>query len=252
MNPLVIGSLVFVCVFGAGMLALWLRFLIPRHHLGPATKDTVKLAMGLVATMAALVLGLLVASAKSSYDDQKDEVTLMASNVAFMDQLLVAYGPESAAARKALYNSVERMRDHLWPKTAPKTPQTAPDAVSADAVYRALADLSPKNDEQRDLKTKVMDIGSEIGKTRFLLSTQMIGSSISMPLLVVVVGWLAVLFFSFGLFAPMNGIVINALIAAALSVAGAIFLVLEFDHPFGGLIQISSQHVDNVLHFLGR
>jgi hypothetical protein len=133
-----------------------------------------------------------------------------------------------------------------------QTSQTALNTVSADAVYRAIADLSPKNDEQRDLKAKVMDVGSEVGKTRFLLSTQMMSSSVSMPLLIVVVGWLAILFFSFGLFAPMNGVVINALLAAALSVAGAIFLVLEFDHPFGGLIQISSQHVDNVLHFLGR
>ena len=252
MNPLVIGSLVFVCVFGAGMLALCLRLLIPRHHLGPATKDTVKLSMGLVATMAALVLGLLVASAKSSYDDQKDEVTLMASNVAFMDQILAVYGPESAAARKALYNSVERMRDHLWPKAVTQTPQTTPNTVSADALYRAITDLSPKNDEQRDLKARVLDVGSEVGKTRFLLFTQTTGSSVSMPLLVVVVCWLAVLFFSFGLFAPMNGVVINALIAAALSVAGAIFLVLEFDHPFSGLIQISSQHIDNVLQLLGR
>ena len=252
MNPLVIGSLVFVCVFGAGMLALCLRLLIPRHHLGPATKDTVKLSMGLVATMAALVLGLLVASAKSSYDDQKDEVTLMASNVAFMDQILAVYGPESVAARKALYNSVERMRDHLWPKAVTQTPQTTPNTVSADALYRAITDLSPKNDEQRDLKARVLDVGSEVGKTRFLLFTQTTGSSVSMPLLVVVVCWLAVLFFSFGLFAPMNGVVINALIAAALSVAGAIFLVLEFDHPFSGLIQISSQHIDNVLQLLGR
>lgn len=252
MNPLVIGSLVFVCVFGAGMLALWIRLLIPQHHLCPATKDTVKLAMGLVATMAALVLGLLVASAKSSYDDQKDEVTLMASNVAFMDQILAAYGPESAAARKSLRDGVGHMRDRLWSKATARTPQTVPDTVLADAVYRAIADLSPQNDEQRDLKVKVMDVAAEIGKTRFLLFTQLLGSSISIPLLVVVICWLAMLFFSFGLFAPANGVVINALLAAALSVAGAIFLVLEFDHPFSGLIQISSRHIDNVLHLLGR
>jgi len=251
MNLGVIGLFVFICVFGAGLLALWVRSRIPEHHLCAATKDTVKLAMGLVATMAALVLGLLVASAKSSYDDQKNEVTLLASNVAFMNQILVAYGPESAGARKMLCRSVAYTRDCLWPRTG-KAPKTGPDTALADSVYRAISDLSPQNDEQRGLKDKVMDVAAEVGKTRFLLFTQTTGSSVSRPLLIVVVSWLAILFFSFGLFAPMNGVVINALVAAALSAAGAIFLVLEFDQPFGGLIQISSQHIDSVLHLLGK
>jgi len=251
MNPLTIGSWVFVCLFGAGLLALFLRAALPQHHLSAETKDTVRLTMGLVATLTALVLGLLIASAKGSYDTEKSEVTIMAAKLAFLDRLLAMYGPESAPARTALHQAVERIVARMWPTAVAQSAQLDPQVASAEGVYRAIQDLSPQNDTQRALKTQALGSAYELGQMRWLLFEQG-GTSISTPLLVVVVCWLAVLFFSFGLFAPANGTSFAALIVAALSVAGAIFLILELDQPFDGLIQISSRPMLNALSHLGQ
>lgn len=250
MNPLLIGSLVFVVIFGAAMLALLLGVVLPKHHMSGETKDTVKLAMGLVATMTALVLGLLIASAKGSFDNEKTAVTSIAARVAFLDHLLAVYGPDAAPARESLRQGTERMVAALWPQAASQAAQTDPHGVSGDAVYHAIQDLSPQTDPQREIKAHALAIGYEVGQMRWLLSAQS-GSSISTPLLVIVVCWLAILFFSFGLFAPANGTAVIAMLVAALSIAGAIFLILELDHPFGGVIQIPSQIMTNVLAHLG-
>ena len=239
MNSLCIGSLVFASVFGAGVLAGRLRAALPARHLTAETKDTVNLAMGLVATMAALVLGLLVASAKGSYDTEKSQVTAMAAKFAFLDRLLALYGPESAPPREALRRAVERMMARLWPETAAQSAELDPLVMPAEDAYHAIQKLSPQTEEQSALKAQALGTASDLALMRWQLFEQA-GSSISTPLLMVVVCWLAVLFFSFGLFAPSNGIAVTALMVAALSVAGAIFLILELDRPFGGLIRIPS------------
>lgn len=246
MNSMLIGLIVFGCVFGAGLLSLLLRAWLPQHHLSAETKDTVRLAMGLVATMAALVLGLLVASAKASYDTEKSEVIVMASKVAFLDHLLEMYGPDAAETRGLFHKAVQSMIDRLWPQSSAQPAQLAPPTTSAQTAFRALQKLSPQTDEQRLIKAQAIAIATDFGQMRWLLSAQS-GSSISFPLLVVVVGWLAILFFSFGLFSPLNGTVVAALLVAALSVAGAIFLIMELDQPFGGMIQISSQPMTSAL-----
>ena len=102
MNPISTGLLVFGCVFGAALLAIWLRAALPPHHLSADTKDTVKLAVGLVATMTALVLGLLIASAKGSYDTARSEMTQMSAKLVFLDRILANYGPEAAGPRALL------------------------------------------------------------------------------------------------------------------------------------------------------
>jgi hypothetical protein len=101
------------------------------------------------------------------------------------------------------------------------------------------------------IKSQALAIAFDVGQMRWLLFERA-GSSISAPLLVIVVFWLAILFFSFGLFGPSNSTVLAALLVAALSVSAALFLILELDHPFGGMIRISSQPVRNVLNHLGR
>lgn len=246
MNPILISSLVFLGVFGAGLLSLLLRSWLPSHHLNAGTKDTVRIAMALVATMVALVLGLLIASAKATYDTKTTEVTAMGAKIAFLDRLLEMYGPEASEARVRLRQAVQRMTEDLWPQTTSGRPRMDPDTTSAEAAYHAIQGLSPQNESQRELKAKAMEVGYDFGQVRWLLLAQA-GSTISTPLLVIVVCWLAILFFSFGLFSPSNGTVIAALLLAALSVAGAIFLVAELDQPFGGLIRISSQPITSAL-----
>jgi hypothetical protein len=205
--------------------------------------------MGLVATLTALVLGLLVASAKGAYDLQKSEVVQMAAKVAFLDRVLAHYGPDAVEARALLRRALEGAIARIWPEKPFQEHRLAPISVSGEAFYDALLKIEPKDDAQRFLKS--LGIAVDLGQIRWLLFEQA-GTSIAAPLLVIVVFWLVILFFSFGLFGPANTTVLVALLVAAVSVSGAIFLILELDHPFGGLIQISRQPMLNALSHLGN
>ena len=251
MNASLLFLVVFGCVFGAGFLAARLRLAMPDHHLSADTKDTVKLAMGLVATMTALVLGLLVASAKGNYDTEKSSVISMSARFVMLDRILAHYGPEAKPSRDLLRQSVEKMIARLWPDKKSEPVQLDPTRSSGEALYDAMQSLAPRDDSQRLLKSQALGAAVDLGQMRWLMFGQS-GSSISGPLLTVVVCWLAVLFFSFGLFAPPNGTARAALLVAALSVSGAIFLILELDQPFEGLIHISSSSMQTALDHLGK
>jgi hypothetical protein len=251
MSDNALGFIVFACIFGASLLGMLLRPALSQHHLSADTKDSVKLGMGLVGTMAALILGLLVAAAKSAYDTEKNEVTQMAAKLVFLDRVLANYGPESADTRVVLRRMVEGSLGRIWPDERSHNAQLDPIGSGAEEVQKAIQKLAPGNDVQVSLKSQAVGVASDLGQLRWLLFEQS-GSSLSMPLLIVVISWLAIIFFSWGLFAPGNSIAIAALMLAALSVSGAIFLILELDQPFDGLIQISSGPMRNALAHLGK
>lgn len=248
MNPVTISLISFVCVFGAALLGSLLKSFLPKEHLSQETRDAVKLCMGLVATMTALILGLLVASAKEAYDAKKDETTQMAAKISFLDRELTSYGTETSEARQLLREIVERMIVKLWsPSSAPDQPT----GFRGEQLYLALQKLAPQNSLQDSLKTRALSDAVELGQTRWLLHEQAF-SSISVPLLITVILWLAILFLSFALFAPRNATVVIALMLAALSVSGSILLILELDRPFDGFIQISSNPMRQLIVRLGQ
>jgi hypothetical protein len=228
-----------------------LRPALAQQHLSADTKDSVKLGMGLVGTMAALILGLLVAAAKSAYDAEKSEVTQMAAKIVFLDRVLANYGPEAADTRVVLRGMVEGSLSRIWPDERSHNAQLDPIGSGTEEVHKAIQKLAPRNDVQQSLKSQAVGVASDLGQLRWLLFEQS-GSAIAMPLLIVVIAWLAIIFFSWGLFAPSNSVAIAALLLAAVSVSGAIFLILELDQPFDGLIQISSRPMRNALAHLGK
>jgi hypothetical protein len=243
-------SIIFACIFGGAMLGVWLRGVLPEQHLNTETKDLIKLGVGLIGTMAALLLGLLVASAKSSFDTRSTEVTQMAANVILLDRSLAHYGPETDGIRAGLKNAVSQMIDRVWPKNGGEGSIPAIGG-EREVLFDRLTALVPHSDAQRALQSQAETLAINLGQTRLLLFAQS-GSSISKPFLVVVVFWLSMLFVSFGLFAPRNATAIVTLLVAAISVAGALYLILELDHPFSGLIQISSLPLRNALSVLGK
>ncbi len=251
MNPMVLVWIVFGCVFGVGLLAMRLRTALPEHHLSDETKDTVKIAMGLLATISALVLGLMVASAKSSYDAQKNDVVAAAAKFVMLDRMLAHYGPETIAPRALLRRSAEDMLERLWPGSASEPVQLDPSISPGDSLYAAVQSLTPQNEAERAFKAEAMTKAVELGEMRWLLYEQS-SRSISTTLLVVLVCWLAILFISFGLFAPANGTAIAALMVSELSASGALFLILELDQPFSGIIRISSEPVQIALAHLEK
>jgi len=251
MSPTAISSIVFSCIFGGALLGMFLRSVLPEHHLSADSKDVVKVAMGLIGTMAALLLGLLVASAKASYDTRSSELTQMSANFVLLDRMLAHYGPETKEERDLLRRAVAGLLARIWSEDSNEAAKLDPAAASSEVLYDKIQQLSPQNDSQRWLQSQALSMAMNLGQTRWLLFEQS-GSSISLPLLVVMVLWLSVLFGSFGLFAPRNMTVVFALLLAALSVSGAIFLILELDRPFEGLIQISNAPLRSALAHLGR
>ena len=242
--------IVFACVFGGALFGLLLRAILPEHHLSKETQDIVKLGMGLVGTMAALVLGLLVASAKGSYDAESAEITQLSANIALLDRALALYGPETKETRTILRGAVTRVLDQMWSKDD-SAPQSAPTTARGEILYEKIHGLSPQNDTQRSLQGQALSIAVDLAKTRWLMYTQAM-TSVSMPLLIVLVLWLTAIFISFGLFAPFNAIVVSSLFVAALSVSCAIFLILEMYTPYTGMVQISSAPLRAALAQLGQ
>jgi hypothetical protein len=250
MSSIAISLIALVCVFGGALLGIVLRAVLPAQHLSTESKETVKIGTGLVATMTALVLGLLVASAQSSMAMQSTEVTDMSSKAVLLDRVLAHYGPETKEARDQLRSSIVRILDQFWSKGGTGAPQAAP-ATNAEALYDEVQGLSPKDEEQRSIQVEAVGLIVSLGQIRWLMYEQS-GSSVSIPLLIVLIFWLTVVFVGFGLFAPSNATVVVTLFLAALSVSGAIFMILEMYTPYTGLIQISSVPLRAALAQLGR
>jgi len=253
-GSMAVGGIVFACAFGGALAGMLLRAALPAHHLSNDSKDVVKLGAGLIATLSALVLGLLIASAKSSFDAQRTGFQQLSANLVLLDRTLAHYGPETKDSREALHRLVAATIERLWPRDAASQASgldAAPLTVSGGMLIDQIRALSPKNDGQRWTQSQALQIAADLSRTRWLLVEQG-ESSIPTPFLVVVVFWLAVLFMSFGLFSPLNPTVIATLWVCALSVAGAMFLIVDLDQPFGGLIQLSSTPLRNALSQIGH
>ncbi len=251
MNTYLTALIVFGCLVGAVLLGRTLRRLLPEDHLTADSRDTIKLAMGLVATMTALVLGLLVSSAKGSYDTERSEVILMASKMTLLGRMLDAYGPDASDVRALLRNTVEEAIQQMWPGQMRRPTDRNPDVQAGNRAYAALQQLSPQNDMQRVIKSQATTLAGDVAQTRTLLAAQSV-PSVSMPMLIILVSWLVVIFVGFSVLAPPNATTVFALMISALAVSGAIFLILELDEPFGGLIGISSEPMLKALHQLAQ
>ncbi len=251
MNVFFTSAIVFASLFGATLLGMRLRAALPPDHLSPEAKESVRIAMGSVATMAALVLGLLVASMNGSYDAEKNEVTQMAAKIDFLDRMLASYGPETKECRALLRTTIERALTRMWPDLKAQHADLDPSVSWTEALPKAIEMLAPETDAQRSFKSQAVALANELGQMRWLLYEET-ESSISLPMLIIVIAWLTIIFLSIGLFAPPNSTVIIALMLAAFSVSGAIFLILELDLPFDGMIKISPAPLRNALEHLGH
>ena len=251
MSAMAIGWIVFALVFGSALLAMYVHSLLPAEHLSSDSKDVVKLGIALVATMSALVLSLLVASAKSAFDTRSNQLTQVSADIVLLDRALVRYGPETKEARSVLQRTVATTIDRFWPVERAHPIVIDPAAAPVEALYDKIEALTPQNDAQRSMQNQAMTLAADVARMRLLLFENL-GASIPVPFLVVLVFWLCIIFASFGLFAPRNATVIAALCVSALSVAGAIFLILELDRSFEGLLQVSGQPLRAALAQLGR
>ena len=241
----------FALVFGCALLAMFMRSALPEHHLSADSKDVVKLGIALIATMSALVLSLLIASAKSAYDTRSNQLVQVSADIIELDRALARYGPETKEARSLLERSVAATLERFWPTEGARPIAIDPKASPVEALYDKIEELSPQSDAQRALRSQAETTALDMGRTRLLLFEHL-DRSIPVPFLVVLVFWLCIIFASFGLFAPRNATVIAVLCVCALSVSGAIFLILELDRSFEGLLKVSGAPLRAALAQLGQ
>jgi hypothetical protein len=248
MNDLLISLLVFAVIFGGALVGMVVRPLLSERHLHPDSRDVVKMATGLIGTLAALVLGLLIASAKSSFDQKTNQVRQMTTAIIVLDDLLAQYGPEAAGVRNLLRQTIQPLANRIWREQEIPTGKPVHFESTAQSwkFENELERLSPKDDVQRSLQSRAIQTFTEGAQIRLQLFAQA-GGSIPTPFLIILVFWLSAIFVSFTLFARANFVVMASLFVCALSFACAIFLVLELDNPFSGLMGISSTTLRSAL-----
>ena len=251
-NEFIVAAVVYACVMGGAVLGFALRGVLPEHHMSEPSRNVVNLAIGLIATLSALVLGLLVASAKGSFDSRNEEVQSGAAKIILLDRALRQYGDETKPTRELLRKLTQRRIDRTWGEGAGTSGLvTKADATSAEEVRARLFALAPANDAQRWLMQRALALTAEIEQARWLLIEEN-RSSIPRPFLVVLVFWLTAIFASLGLFAPRNATVYTVIMVCALSVSTAIFMILEMDQPYDGLLRISSAPLVNAVLEIGH
>jgi hypothetical protein len=241
MNAFAIAVLAFLASFAAAQLGLWLRERLPEHHLENEARDAVKLVMGLVATMSALILGLLVSVTQTAYRTQGDELALFAADLVSLDRVLLHYGAEAEPLRDLLRQGVTTEFARILDGDGVQARHLAPEgrANPLEPFYQAMQRLQPTTDAQRQGLARAIELTVAIARTRMLLVEQQV-SALPGPFLAVLIFWLAMLFLGFGLMTRLNPTVVTAMLIGALSVAGALFLILELDRPYDGLMRLSN------------
>jgi hypothetical protein len=253
MSAIAIALVVFVCAFGGALIGMWLSNTLPEHHLSSASKDAVGLGIGMIATMTALILGLMTASAKGAFDAKDAAVKHVAVTVLALDRMLADYGPETKQTRDVLREAVAARIATTWPDepSGPVKIDFSAKTAETEGIAKQIAGLTPQSPAQSWFQAQALSLSSDVLETRFTVFGSN-GSSVSLPFLVVVVFWLTVIFVSFGLRAPRNATVIAVLLVCALSVAASVFLIMEMDTPFDGVMKISSAPMRFTLAHLGQ
>lgn len=248
MTPLLMSLAAFACIFGGTFLGIFVRRKLPDHHLGGDTKDIVRQGTALIATLASLVLGLLIASANGKYETENSQIKQLIANIILLDNTLGQYGAEAEPVRVELRRDIGNAADKIWRQSPPVFGRPKPFQASSVglSIYNEVLKLTPKTDAQRFYQARAMDALVEIAKTRLLLFTTASGS-IPLPFLIVLVGWLALIFASISLFAESNARTIAILCIFSFAASAAIFLILELSQPFVGLMMISDEPFRNAL-----
>jgi hypothetical protein len=253
MSAQLIAFIIFAFMLGGMALGSYLRLVLPDEHTQADSKDILMTSAATGGTLIALIIGLLVTSAKSTYDDTNASMTQAGARIITLDYYLSHYGPEAKELRVLLRQATAAAIERIWPNEGTQGVVWAK-MVAADEtadLYNKIRELSPQNDGQKYLQSQALQIAADMIQTRWMLIEQ---SQVNLPrmFLSVLSFWLIVLFVQFGLLAPRNRTALSALFICAISMSGAIFLILELNHPLEGRIKVSSAPMQKALSLIGR
>jgi hypothetical protein len=251
-NAFLVGVIMFVCLFGSAMGSLILHRRLPEPSLTKETQDVMKLGVGMIVAMSTLVLGLLTASVKGEFDSVNADVKQFATELVLLDRTLRLYGAEAEPARQELIRYVQRALAETWPGSGqPALVEDATAEALLDRAEQRILALKPADETRSTHKTTATSEIESIVNQRWKLVEEA-QNSISPIMIVVLIFWLSITFASFGYNAPRNRIVISVFFLCAASIGGAMFLILELDGPFDGIVKVSPEPLevtlDHMLH----
>src|SRR5436190_20902644 len=250
MSHTVIGLVSFAAIFGGALIGLVAAHRLPGHQLGKETQGAVTVSVAVLGTLSALVLGLMITAANSSFSVRSEEVRELSLQLIRMDRNLRRYGPEAVEARTKLREWAIAKTQQLFPEKRRTNSSSAATIEMLEDVQEALLALQPVGERQTYLRTLCLKLSSTMIEARWALETR--GShSIPVPFLVLLIFWLAIVFASFGLFAPANPTTIVVLFLCSLAVAGGIFMIEELDKPLSGFVQLPPDAMRRALFEIG-
>jgi len=238
MSNYVIGLISFAAIFGGVLIGRFVANRLPGHHLSSETQSAITVSVAVIGTLSALVLGLMISAANSSFSARADNVREVSLQLIRIDRNLRRYGPEADDARLALHAWAKAKTQQLFPEKGQERPSNQGTIIMLESVQDEILDLEPKNPRQTYLRTLCLTLTSTIIQARWSLETRT-GHSIPVPFLILLVFWLSIVFASFGLFAPPNPTTIVMLLLCSAAVSGGIYFIEELDNPISGFIQIS-------------
>jgi hypothetical protein len=248
-----IGVIIVAILFGSAVLAMIVAGFLPEHHLSPETKSIVSVSVAIVGTMSALVIGLLISTANSSFIAKSQEVTTISADTISLDRLLRRYGPQAQDIRALLQQYTAAELQDFFPEKSgyPANLENGATIAMLESLQDKVLALRPANGDQTWLQAQALTLTGAMMLGRWQLGQEDFIRS-PLTLLVLVMFWFVVIFASFGLFAPRNATVIVAIFLSSLSIGGAIRMTAELQRPFDGVVWISSAPLIQALMIIER
>ena len=248
MGPIVTSLIVAACIFASAIAGLLLHGRLPSHHLTKETQDVVRLGTGMLSVLASLVLGLLIATAKTSYDTTDHAIQGYATELILLDETFRDYGQTAAVPRDLLRQYTTQVLTDFWPKSGgqPAVLENQAAGMMLEHIREAIRALKPVDEGQRWLQDQALQISTSLLRQRWLMIEQA-GTNIQPIVLVVLVLWISFIFATFALNAPRNATVVTAFLICSLAIGGSIYLILEMDSPLNGTMKISDWPMTNAL-----
>jgi hypothetical protein len=251
MKEALLALVVFVCLLGASLGALFFHGRLPAHHRHDDTLNVVRLIANIFVVMTSLVLGLMINSAKNRFDGINRDVHTLATDLILLDRLLSLYGSDANDTRHRLVMYVERASDGTWTSGDPLLASDKTSEQLLTGVGESIRALKPTDEARLSIWNDAREQYRKAVELRWALVEQAEGS-IPTPLLLMVVGWLVLIFGSFGYRAPQNAVVQTSFVLASALISGALYLIVDMDAPFGGPIQVSSAPLQRVMAEIRR
>jgi type VI protein secretion system component VasK len=254
LKAVVLSIIIFACIIGGAVLGIFLRAILPERHLTEDSRNMVTIGMGIVATMAAIAVGLMIQGAQISFSSQRSDLIEMSAKIVFLDKLLSDYGPEAKDARTALRGTLERTINQFWPNDGSEGAMIEVPESKSETLYYQILSLKPDNDARRAMRDEALSLTYDLAQAR---DSIVMGQARSIPkafliVLGIILFWFVAIFFSFGLYAPTNATVLSTLVISALAVTLALFIIMELNRPFDGLLRMPSEPLVEALQHIGK